>query len=237
MDQDPNRTAANLTLWQGSCFLSNQPQQIGEINNMNKLKYIAAVLIGIAGLGLQQAKADTFDSVLNFGNSAISGFPAPYGTVHISLVGQTATITFTAANGYLFGDGSSVGVQVNASSFSEAIVTDAAFNQFSSGNVDGLGTFNLTIDNHDCFAQAVSTIVFTVTNTSGTPRLSAADVLAFNGLHFDAEGHIFIIADQTVLTGFAGENGAGVPDGGTTVMLLGMGLGVLGMARRFFLKS
>jgi len=204
---------------------------------MNKLKYIAAVLIGIAGLGLQQAKADTFDSVLNFGNSAISGFPAPYGTVHIDLVGQTATITFTASNGYLFGDGSSVGVNVNASMFSAAIVTDTAFKQFSSGNVDGLGTFNLTIDNHDGFAQAVSTITFTVTNTSGTGWASAADVLAFNGLHFDAEGHIFIIADQTILTGFAGENGAGVPDGGTTVMLLGMGLGVLGMARRFCSKT
>src|SRR5438552_6012668 len=140
---------------------------------MNKIKYIAAVLIGIAGLGLQQAKADTFDSVLNFGNSAISGFPGPYGTVHIDLVGQTATITFTASSGYLFGDGSSVGVNVNASSFSEAIVSDAAFKDFSSGNVDGLGQFNLTIDNNDGFAQAVSTITFTVTNISGT-WLSAA---------------------------------------------------------------
>jgi len=206
---------------------------------MNKLKYIAAVLIALAGLGLQQAKADTFTSVLNFGNSAISGFPAPYGTVSVSLVGQTATITFTAANGYLFGDGSSVGVNVNASSFSEAIVTDAAFSGFSSGNVDGLGQFNLTIDNHDGFAQAVSTITFTVTNTSLTLWASAANVLAFNNLHFDAEGHIFIIADQTVLTGFAGENGAGVtvPDGGTTVMLLGAALGALGMARRFCLKT
>jgi hypothetical protein len=41
---------------------------------MAKVKYTAAVLIAIAGLGLQ-AKADRFTSVLNVGNPAISGFP------------------------------------------------------------------------------------------------------------------------------------------------------------------
>jgi len=38
------------------------------------------------------------------------------------------------------------------------------------------------------------------------------------------------------VTGFAGENGGSVPDGGTTVMLLGAALGALGMARRFLMS-
>src|SRR6266487_5775453 len=112
MYQVPNRTVRFLTLWQGSCSLiyqeNDQPQQIGEINNMNKIKYIAAVLIALTGLGLQQAKA--FESDLTVGNPAISGFSGPYGHVSITLVNSTtATVTFTsntvAGNTYLFGDG------------------------------------------------------------------------------------------------------------------------------------
>src|SRR6185312_12548503 len=83
---------------------------------MKKLKYIPPVLIAIACLGLQQANAITTYS-LSAGNSAISGYPAPYGSASVSLVGNTATITFTAANTasyqYLFGNGGSVAVNVN----------------------------------------------------------------------------------------------------------------------------
>jgi hypothetical protein len=41
--------------------------------------------------------------------------------------------------------------------------------------------------------------------------------------------------DGALATGFAANGGAvnTTPDGGTTVMLLGMALGALGMARRF----
>jgi len=55
--------------------------------------------------------ADTFTSTLDTGNSAISGFTGPYGSVSVDLTSSTtATITFTsltnAGNIYLFGDGS-----------------------------------------------------------------------------------------------------------------------------------
>src|SRR5882762_7394926 len=46
------------------------------------------------------AKAD-FISTLSFSNLP-PGNPGPYGTVDVSLTGQTATITFTAAAGYFF---------------------------------------------------------------------------------------------------------------------------------------
>jgi hypothetical protein len=227
---------------------------------MNKIKYIAAVLIAIAGFGLQQANAFTSD--LNQGNTAIAGFTGPYGTVTISLdaTGTIATVTFTsntvAGNIYLFGDGGSVALNVNASSFGVSGITasnsgsgflttsgDYAF--AGAGQEDGFGQFNLTINGFDGFSHSADTISFTLTNTSGTWG-SDADVLAFNANGFDAAAHIFVTSSPAVrsngaiVTGFAGEGPQppppGVPDGGTTVMLLGAALGALGMARRFLMS-
>jgi hypothetical protein len=220
-----------------------------------KIKYIAAVLIAIAGFGLQQANAFTSD--LNQGNSAISGFTGPYGTVVITLVGQTATVTFTSntvgGNIYLFGDGGSVALNVNASTFTVGTVTGTnsgvgftpgpfTTNIAAGQHEDGFGTFNLTIDSFDGYTHTSNVISFTVTNTSGTPWGSANDVLAFNASGIDAAAHIFITtfpansSGSAIVTGFAGEGRQAVPDGGTTVMLLGAALGALGMARRFIMS-
>ena len=220
---------------------------------MNKLKYIAAVLIAIAGMGLQQA--DAFTSLLNQGNSAISGFTGPYGTVTVTLVNSTtATITFTsntvAGNIYLFGDGGSVALNVNATTFAVSGITGSnagtgftpgGWTQGAAGNEDGFGSFNLRISSFDGFTHSSDTISFTVTNISGT-WASDADVLAFNADGFDAAAHIFVTtspanaSNSALATGFAGEGAGVVPDGGTTVMLLGVALGALGMARRFLMS-
>jgi hypothetical protein len=107
--------------------------------------------------------------------------------------------------------------------------------------VSTFGLFNLTINSFDGYTHSSDSITFTVTNTSGTWG-SDADVLAFNADGFDAAAHIFITtfpanaSGSAIVTGFAGENGEQVPDGGTTVMLLGLGLGALGMARRFLTR-
>jgi hypothetical protein len=234
---------------------SNQLQQIAEINNMNKIKYIAAVLIAIAGFGLQQA--DAFTSSLDTGNSAISGFTGPYGTVTVTLVNSTtATITFTSStnsgNIYLFGDGGSVAVNLNASTFTVSNITGSnsgtgftpgPYTFAGAGVEDGFGSFNLTINSFDGFTHSSDSITFTVTNTSGTWG-SDADVLIANASGFDAAAHIFVTtfpanaSNSALATGFAAETGGGtgVPDGGTTVMLLGAALGALGMARRFIMS-
>src|SRR6266566_1943117 len=232
----------------------SQPQQIREINNMNKIKYIAAVLIALVDLGLQQAKADTFVSSLNTGNPAISGFTGPYGTVTITLVNSTtATVTFTsntvAGNTYLFGDGGSVALNVNATSFSVSNITGSnsgtgftpgPYSQGAAGNEDGFGSFNLTINSFDGFTHSSDTITFTLTNLSGT-WANQADVVTANGSGFDAAAHIFVTtspanaSNSALATGFAAEPAGAVPDGGTTVMLLGAALGALGMARRYLM--
>jgi protein with PEP-CTERM/exosortase system signal len=218
---------------------------------MNKIKYIAAVLIGIAGLGLQQAKADgcvgagclDWTSTLNQSNGQGTN---TYGTVEVTLVGQTATITFTALNSFSFIDGSAAGVNVNSSSFTHSdpaseLPLPGDFKDFSSGNVDGLGSFNLIVDNKNSSPNnTVTSISFTVTNNpilSGITWADASQVLITNSNGFDAEVHYFDPSANGGAGGtfFAGEAPGNftIPDGGTTVMLLGIGLSVLGMARRF----
>jgi hypothetical protein len=223
---------------------------------MHKIKYIAAVLIAIAGLGLQQAKADSISFNISAGNPAISGYPGPYASVTVNRTSSTtATITFTSLTAagkiYLFGDGSSVAVNVNASTFTLGAITGSnsgtgftpgPYTNTGSGNVDGWGVLNQTITSFDGFTHSSSTISFNLTNTSGTWG-TAAQVLIANANGVFAAAHIFVTLSPAnakngaLATGFAA-NGGGqqVPDGGTTVMLLGAALGALGMARRFLMN-
>jgi hypothetical protein len=225
---------------------------------MNKIKYIAAVLIAIAGVGLQQAKADTISFNLTVGNAAIAGNPGPYATVTVNRTDTThATITFTSltngSNIYLFGDGSSVAVNVNATSWTicdfTASNTGTGFtpgplSDNGSKNVDGFGTLNQTVVSFDGFTHSSDNISFTLTNTSGGPGwLTASSVLVANDHGAMAAAHIFVTtspansANGASVTGFAANGGSvSIPDGGTTVMLLGAALGALGMARRFLMS-
>jgi len=209
-----------------------------------KAKYITAVLLAVAGFALQQARADVM-SILNVGNPDLTGGGnnPPYGTVTVSLngAGTLATITFTAAAPYLFGGVNAVDVNVNGA-FTLGTITDngaGTFSQDMSGmsNVDGFGDFNLRLNDTDGFGDAASIVSFTITGSWA----NAASVLAFNlgggnGGPSDAAAHIFPLDGSK--TGFAAETGpfVPVPDGGTAVMLLGVALGALGMARRY-LKS
>jgi len=203
---------------------------------MNKIKYLAAVLIGIAGLGLQQAKADAFTSSLNVGNPDLTPFGSgPYGSVLVTLdaTGTIATIAFTAAAGYEFVDGSAAAVNLSSGTYIQGSLVDAVagatVDTTSGQQVDGFGKFNLTVNNGNS-SLGVTFISFQVSGSWA----SAADVLALNPL-YDAAAHIRpLLNNPTGLTGYAGETGGNiVPDGGATVMLLGMGLSVLGMVRRY----
>ncbi len=219
-----------------------------------KIKYIAAVLIAIAGLGLQQAKAD-FIFNLTVPNSGISGFPGPYATVDVHLVDSThATISFTSltngGNIYLFGAVNAVDVNVNATTWtigsfvatnSGTGFTPGPLSNGGSGTVDGFGVLNQTVNSFDGFTHTSNFISFTLTNTSGT-WLSDTTVLVANNQGVFAAAHIFVTtspanaSNSALATGFAANGGSTVPDGGTTVMLLGAALGALGMARRFLMS-
>jgi hypothetical protein len=234
------------------CYLKGPQPQKAKLN-MNKIKYIVPVLIAIACLGLQQAKADT-TYTLSVGNSAISGYAGPYATATVHLVDSThATITFTSltagGNIYLFGDGSSVAVNVNATAWTLGTIagsnagagfTPGPYSGGGSGNVDGFGVLNQTINSFDGFTHSSDTISFTLTNASAT-WASSASVLTANAQGAVVAAHIFVTtfpanaSNSALATGFAANGGAQVPDGGATVMLLGMALGALGMVRRFLM--
>jgi VPDSG-CTERM motif len=213
-----------------------------------KIKYLAAILIGIAGLALQQAKATT-TYTLSVGNSAISGYPQPYGTVSVSLAGNTATIVFTAAHTgayqYLFGDGGTVGMNVNGP-FTFGTVTGThlagfgfhtgeGYSNAGAGNEDGFGSFNLTIDSSDGYTRSSNSVTVTIMGSWAND----ASVLTANSDGYTVAAHIYVAAYPAdpnagaLATGYAVDGPAGVPDGGTTVMLLGAALGALGVVRRY----
>lgn len=206
-------------------------------------------LLLLLTLGAPLASADTFTSTINTGNSGLSGYPGPYGTVAIDLTSSTtATVTFTTNSPYLMGDGGSAALNVNATTFTATGImgtnagtgfTPGPFST-ASGNEDGFGNFNLQINSFDGFTHASDTITFTLTDTSGTWS-SAADVLIANALGNDAGIHVFVCAttpcnasQNTGVTGFAAEPSGSVPDGGMTLMLLGGALVGLETLRRKF---
>jgi VPDSG-CTERM motif len=218
-------------------------------------KFGAILLLTIVVFGLQQAKAD-FISFLGSPNDALSGLSGPFGKVVVHLVdSDTATVTFTSltknGNIYLFGDGSTAAVNVNATSFSITGVSGSnAGTGFTPGpytvqnppgtsNISEFGDFNGVIDSFDGYTHSSDTVSFTLNNLSDTWS-GANDVLAANADGFDAVAHIFVTSSpanakgSASVTGFAGETGGpSTPDGGATAMLLGLGLSGLGFVRRF----
>ncbi|MGH8099805.1 MAG: hypothetical protein ACREIW_00810 [Chthoniobacterales bacterium] len=198
---------------------------------MNKIA--VAALTAIVGLGFQQAKAD-FVFNLTVGNSAISGYPAPYAQVDVNLTSSTmATVTFTSllnsGNIYLFGAVSSVDVNVNATAFTLTGITGSnagtgfspgIYSQGSAGNVSQFGVFNGIVDSFDGYTHSSDNISFTLTNTSGT-WATAASVLAPNSSGNLAAAHIFVAtspadaSNGALATGFA----ASVPEPSATLLV------------------
>jgi len=227
------------------------------VNTRLVVQTLTIVVICLA-LGASGALAATYS--LGTGNSAISGYPSPYGTVQVTLPApnsSTANVVFTAgASGsftYLFGGEDALDVNVNAGSFTCSTPTftqpagfsAASFTQFGTGNVSTFGSFNLRLKAFDGYTHSVNTATFVLTKAVGT-WASDADVLALNSSGNSVAAHVFVTGTAlsptagAVATGYAaGQSADPVPPSGTTtpepasLLMMALGLSTMGaMGRR-----
>jgi hypothetical protein len=216
------------------------------------LKLLAATAAGALTLALAGSASALTTYTLDLGNAAISGYPAPYGSVAINLLNSTtATVSFTAANTggyyYFFTGAQAADVNVNATSWTLSGLTENGAGTLSDGGgnqVDGHGYFNQTTDLTDGFTDRSTAISFTLTNTGGT-WASDSVVLIGNNLGHTVGAHIGVCTNAActgdfAATGFATTGGGGgVPEPATwAMMILGFGgIGALMRRRRTQLAS
>ena len=212
---------------------------------MKRLKYIAPILIAVACLGLQQAKADTFTFTSDHCSGGCGPQPGGFGSVTLTQAGANVNVSVSLFNGNQWVQTGAGGMQYFL--FDNAAITLANITNISMpGNpggptvgvqgpimANGTGTWMWAIGCPTCptggSAAFASSLTFTVTNTT----LAAMEV----GHAVGSTTELFVADILSGTTGMTGDvdvnTGGSVPDGGATVMLLGVALGALGMVRRY----
>ena len=212
---------------------------------MNKIKYLAALLVGIAGVGLQQANATTFDLQNSMHWSTNDQYLI--GTVIPGLQGnggqaaRDAQMTNTLLG---MAGGTQQGVFGDKSNPLYSRTTNpggppaTAVGSFQSGSIADGGP-SLTITLTQTFQYLVvsydgpngGTAVFDVSRFAvGDQIVLARYARPANPVQGDLVQDTFYKMTHWTLL-----NPTSVPDGGATVMLLGAALGALGMARRYLI--
>jgi hypothetical protein len=187
---------------------------------MNKLKYLTAVLIAVAGMGLQQAQAHLLDPDQFFHNGPIGN-----GTDEQNFLISTGRLPATSQYlGKFNAGGAFENGALNISSY--VTVTEVSGNTWNiSWNLTGSG---FTLDGvmiKDGNVQGKG-MIYRFYGVSADETLVGSGTVTFDNP----------VRNISHITFFGSPGGNGVPDGGTTVMLLGAALGSLGMARRFLKK-
>ncbi len=206
---------------------------------MKKILLLAVAVLGCA-VGPVRAAQFTIDTP----NSGLSPYPGDYAWVTVNLDPDNsthATITFTANvdAGFLFVDGSAVDFNLNGNASSISISSrDPSGIQITSegpGNADGWGTFNQRFTSGTSSPEGRFTAITFDIIGDGTTWASDADVLCANNQGNFLAAHIGVggLTGDLAITGFAstGDGTNSVPDGGSTLLLLGSVLSGLGLLR------
>lgn len=203
-------------------------------------KLTMAVAASIVALAAQTSKANSITYNLDVSDANNTFASGTFGTVTISMSSDTmATVTFTAAAGYGFVDSGIADLNANPGATVSGLAP--GYSSTGSGNVDGFGIFSVTTKYQDA-STPFATVTYTITDTGAAWGINnAAAVLISNGSYL-AAAHVFqgSIAN-TFFVGADGQTGSQepppVPDGGTTVVMLGSALAGLGIVGRRFRKS
>ena len=186
---------------------------------MNKLKYLPAILIAVVGLGLQQAQAHLLDPVQFFHNGPI-GNPS----AELAYLQNNGGPYLPATSEFLFkqnNDGTADGTFGQYFTISDINNNGHGTNTAAiSWDLTGSG---MTLDGvliKDGKIPHTENMLYRFYGVSADEKLAGSGTVMFDGKNIS---HVE----------FFGSPGGHVPDGGTTVMLLGAALGSLGMARRF----
>jgi VPDSG-CTERM motif len=182
---------------------------------MNKLKYFTVILIAVAGLGLQQSQAHLLDS-----NQFFTAGPIGNPSDELSYLQSKSLLPATSQ--FLFkqnNDGTTDGLY--GQYFTVTMTTGNSWD--ISWDLTGSG---FTLDGvliKDGKIPHTNNMLYRFYGVSADETLMGSGTVMFDGKNVS---HVE----------FFGSPGGQVPDGGTTVMLLGTALGSLGMARRFLKK-
>jgi hypothetical protein len=205
---------------------------------ITKFKLLLLSLI-VAVAGSAYGTIITGTSIFDASNQP-PGLTTPFGKLVVTLdtATQVATLDFlpNTAAGYFEIDGSSAGANFSQPVDMFNLILDSNFKKLSSGNVSQFGHFNFLIDNKNA-SVLVPEIKFSV-HDAGTPWTTIQSIFSFTSGAKPADA-VMHLNFGNGSTGFAAETGpfiTHVPDGGATVMLLGMALGGIGMMRRFLPK-
>jgi hypothetical protein len=212
-----------------------------------KIKYLAAALIGLASLGLTlRADAAPLEMTVNDGSGGSSQYvlgtviPGTQsgGQVNRDVLMTNQLVGMTLGQQGTFTVNGDSGLYTRSFNFGSPPTAVAAGAVFATGIVNGSTPVNVSLGTGFTYLVVAydgpqgSVAIFNVAGLTGSVdlyRYAKPDGTTGNLIGSNVAGQ-----DFKLMTGWTLLNPTGaVPDGGTTVMLLGAALGGLGVARRF----
>jgi VPDSG-CTERM motif len=215
-----NIFSSGTNFWHGLCsfIVANQPNMKMNIIPANKLAMLSAAFCAVMLAFTNNARADA--TLGFFPDVHVVGTISPAAPADPTDVASYINFMISLAPG---GSGTFSGQDITRStnlfgSLPAASATGAVSGTGTTIDLNTLGTFTYLFAKYD--GQNDTSQVWNISGLTGTITIPG-----FGPGGYGLSGWILF-----------GPTGGGVPDGGTTVMLLGTALGALGMARRFLMS-